>query len=125
MFGKDHLPILDETAQMLLRSQQPNGFFSTRLASGTWFGASRALLGLLAYWEATRNPEALDSAQRLGDFYRSNLPQETTWNWMLTPLEGLVALSKARSAQRFVAPGSSANRELSGARANAFGLFCA
>jgi DUF1680 family protein len=102
MFGKDHLPILDETAQLLLRSQQPNGFFSTRLASGTWFGASRALLGLLAYWEATRNPEALDSAQRLGDFYRSNLPQETTWNWMLTPLEGLVALSRATGNQDYL-----------------------
>lgn len=95
MFGKDHLPILEETARLLLRSQQPDGFFSTRLASGTWFGGSRALLGLLAYWEATQELEALESAKRLGDFYRANLPQDTTWNWMLTPLEGLVALSRA------------------------------
>lgn len=27
MFGKDHLPILDEAAYLLLRSQQPNGIF--------------------------------------------------------------------------------------------------
>lgn len=102
MFGKDHLPILEETAQLLLRSQQPDGFFSTRLASGTWFGGSRALLGLLAYWEATQEPEALDSAKRLGDFYRTNLPQDTTWNWMLTPLEGLVALSRATSNRDYL-----------------------
>jgi len=102
MSGRDHSAILEETARLLLRSQQPDGFFSTRLASGTWFGGSRALLGLLAYWEATQKPEALDSAKRLGDFYRANLPQDTTWNWMLTPLEGLVALSKATGNQDYL-----------------------
>ena len=101
IYGKDHSSILAETSQTLLRSQEANGFFSTRLSSGTWFGGSRALLGLLAYWEATRNPQALDSAKRLGGFYRANLPRETVWTWMLTPLEGLVALSRATGDQEY------------------------
>jgi|GEM_PF-2383790 len=101
------IPELAEVVRGLLTVQNASGFFGTRLNSSTWWGAGRALMGLLEYREATGNDAALADAAladaalagatRLGDFYLAHMPLEgpglTTHH--SGHEEGLVALWRA------------------------------
>lgn len=73
-YANDAVPELAEVVRVLLAHQQPSGFFGTSLTPSTWWGAGRALCGLLERWEAAGDAVALAAAVRLGDFYLENLP---------------------------------------------------
>ena len=53
------VPELAEVLRGLLAVQNPSGFFGTRLNSSTWWGAGRALIGLLEYRGTTADDAAL------------------------------------------------------------------
>jgi DUF1680 family protein len=91
------LPDLAQTFRACLAAQDASGFFGTTLNSSTWWGAGRALIGLLEYWTRAHEAEALQAATKLGNFYLANFP-------LLAPgltihhgghEEGLVALAQA------------------------------
>ena len=85
---RGHIPELDETMQLIVDPQEPNGFFGDHLDSWPWAGASRGLVGLVDCWEGTGDSRALDAATRLGDFYLSHEPLGLPY----VHVEGLVAL---------------------------------
>lgn len=75
-YVKESIPALADIVHRLVRNQAPSGFFGETCNSLTWWGAGRALIGLLEYWEVTGDPEALQAATRLGGFYLANFPME-------------------------------------------------
>ena len=114
LYTKDHVPALAKTVRDLIDAQQENGFFGKRQCVFTWFGAGRAMVSLLEYWQATGDAEALRSAERLGTFYQSNFPMERpdpdslarglapNMNHFEGHVEGLVALSRATGNTEFL-----------------------
>jgi hypothetical protein len=67
----DHIPELEETVRELIDAQEANGFWGGNApnTSWTWWGASRAMVGLTEYWGVSRDAEALRSAKKLGELY--------------------------------------------------------
>lgn len=76
VYTGEPVPSLPEVVEVGLHAQAKSGFFGSALNSSTWWGAGRALIGLLECWEATNDPGTLTAAVRLGDFYLANLPLE-------------------------------------------------
>ena len=86
--------------QAFLRTQDASGMFGEAPTSMTlWWGAGRALIGLVEYWEIAREAQVLQAARRLGDLYleafplaaarRNDQPGATHYQ---SGIEGLVAL---------------------------------
>ena len=100
----ERVPELAEVVAGLLAVQHPSGFFGTRLNSSTWWGAGRALTGLLEYRGTTGDDAALAAATRLGDFYLAHIPLEgpglTTHH--SGHEEGLVALWQATANSAYL-----------------------
>ncbi len=112
---------LDRVATGLVRSQEPDGYLGTYLA-GRRFGLEPGaewdvwvhkygLLGLLAYWQATRDGSALTTAQKaaalLGNTYgpgqKSLLAAGTHAGKAATSvLEAMVLLHRATGADRYM-----------------------
>src|SRR5262245_16093244 len=63
------LPALTQSVQRFLATQAANRFFGRTFNSLTWWGAGRGLIGLLEYWQVSRNEAALQAAVRLGECY--------------------------------------------------------
>jgi hypothetical protein len=69
---REHRAILDQAAQALLATQTSDGYIGTYDAAhhlGMWdvWGRKYVLLGLIAHYDQTGNPTALDGAQRAAD----------------------------------------------------------
>jgi DUF1680 family protein len=69
-----------------------------------WFGMSRGLVGLLEYYQVTRDTQALETAARLGDFYVDNYPDcdPCMYECYSTALEGLVFLYRYTSSAQYL-----------------------
>jgi rhamnogalacturonyl hydrolase YesR len=103
-YNRQPVAVLAGSVHGFLATQEPNGFFGRAFNSLTWWGAGRGLIGLLEYWETTRDDAALAAATRLGDFYLANFPLDG--NGFATHhgghTEGLVALWRATGRAEFL-----------------------
>ena len=86
-------------ARELVGFQRPDGSFGTYGAAHDyqeWFGMGRDLVGLLEYFAASGDTEALNAARRLGDFYAGHYPEAAPFmrECYASALEGLVRLAE-------------------------------
>ncbi|MBI1926866.1 glycoside hydrolase family 127 protein [Candidatus Poribacteria bacterium] len=99
---------VDDVFEVFLKTQQPNGMFGEGIPTNApynpqiWWGAGRALIGLLEYWELTQEQKALESARKLGDFYLSDYPFQGAGTNHQQGIEGLVALWKATGGEQYL-----------------------
>jgi DUF1680 family protein len=94
-------------ARRLIGYQRPDGSygdFTSPHGYKEWFGMGRGLVGLLEYYQATDDVQALDSAKRLGEYYLTHYPRMTPYMYECYPnaLEGIVLLARLTGEQRFL-----------------------
>lgn len=69
---QDHRAVIDKAVNDLLKSQTPDGYIGTypdQFHLGPWdvWGRKYVLLGLIAYYDQTKDPKVLDAAKKLAD----------------------------------------------------------
>jgi DUF1680 family protein len=69
-----------------------------------WFGMSRGLVGLLEYYQAEPDPNVLESAVRLGDYYAAHYPDcaPCLYECYSTALEGMAALYRITGVPKYL-----------------------
>ncbi len=65
---------LDEVLGFFLKEQKETGSFSSQKSRKTWWGASKAMMGLLRCYTDHKDAAALKAAERLAGFYLDNRP---------------------------------------------------
>lgn len=101
-------PDLSECVRAIARLQKTDGRFGVdgptdELDYAMIWGHGRLLIGLMEYWMATGDDVALQTARRLGDYYRQTLSRWTSeeaiqherYMFYCQGLEGIVALYRA------------------------------
>ena len=93
-------------AQELIAFQQPDGSFGSfggQHDYQEWFGMGRGLVGLLDYYTATGDGQALEAARRLGHYYTACYPSLAAFmrECYASGLEGLVHLAWLTGAESF------------------------
>ncbi len=96
-----------EAARRLIGYQQPDGKFGNYTSPTDykeWFGMGRGLIGLLEYYEATGDEEALAAARRTGDFYIEHYPlfEPYMYECYSNGLEGLLLLYRLTDDDRYL-----------------------
>ena len=68
-----------------------------------WFGMSRGLVGLLEYYLVEPDPQVLEAAARLGDYYAGHYPDcaPCLFECYSTALEGLVLLARLTGESKY------------------------
>jgi DUF1680 family protein len=84
-------------AKRLIGYQQPDGkfgHFTSPTGYKEWFGMGRGLIGLLEYYVASGDGDALAAARRIGDYYIEHYPtfEPYMYECYSNALEGLVLL---------------------------------
>lgn len=117
------VPELPGVAAALLAHQLPDGGFTATRTGETWWGTSRALIGLLEAWSFSRDPSLLDAARRLGDHYLRVRPGDLSGfagPFYGAAMEGLVALADATGAPAYLELAAG----MVGTAEGGFGLRC-
>ena len=99
------IPELDAAVVKLINFPDAlqNGYLTSPLNAGGWWGHGKAIVGLVQYSEGRRDTEALRLATRLGDYALSNFPLKkpcSTFNG--GEIDALVALWQATGNSKYL-----------------------
>ena len=100
---------VDGVARELVDFQEADGSFgpfTNPHDEQEWFGMGRGLVGLLEYYQVRRDPAALESARRLGDYYVEHYPPEEEITELCecypSGLDGIVLLAHLTGEEKYL-----------------------
>ena len=100
---------VDRVCKELINFQEADGSFgpfTNPHDEQEWFGMGRGLIGLLEYYVVKRDPAALDSARRLGDYYVGHYPEDSDMPDLCecypSGLDGIVLLAHLTGEKKYL-----------------------